>query len=168
MQRRVGIRPLLLGQSLTDRTTDRTAIALNAHIRGVNNLLPKVYGDSEASKQAQMEFGRIIDFPDTKDGAWCRRAALLFALAREREMVKHFAEQERKLQGDNGRPTYAEDLHSRVLPFVLPRFLKHSCQAPDTFVVLTLVLAEMWEGENLGNWPGGASAPHLDPMEAAP
>ncbi len=151
-----------------DRATDRTNTALNAHIKGINSLLPRVYGDSEACKQAQMEFGRILDFPATGNGAWCRRAALLFALAREKELVQYFAEQERKLQGDNGRPTYAEDFHNRVLPFVLPRFLKHSCQAPDTFVVLSLVLAEMWEGEPLGNWPGNASAPQFDPLEVEP
>ena len=151
---------MLMGPPISDRATDRTVTALESHIKGIKALLPKVYGASEECRQAQMEFQSILSFPANRDGAWCRRAALLFALSREKELADYFADQERKLLGD-GRPTYAEDMRDRVLPFVLPRYLRHSCQAPDTFVVLSLVLAEMWEGEVLGNWPAGAGVPGL-------
>ena len=55
----------------------------------------------------------------------------------------------------------ARDLHERVLPLLLPRFLRNSCQAPDAFVAGALVLAELWPDERVGNWPraeqGGGS-----------
>ena len=38
------------------------------------------------------------------------------------------------------------DLAERVLPFVTPRFVANSCQRPDAFVQLCVVLAELWAG----------------------
>ena len=153
MERGAGARALLLGPPLNQRASDPTPPRLDAHIEGVLGLLPQVYGSSEESQQAQMEVARITALPRDRDGMWCRRAALLYTVAREREAAAYLVEQERRAQGRDGRPTYTEDLCERVLPFVLPRFVRNSCQCPDTFVVLCVVLAEMWEGEPLGNWP---------------
>ena len=72
----------------------------------------------------------------------CKRAALLFALHTEPEVQRYFADE-----------PFARDLYERVLPFLVPRFLKHSCQSPEAFVGACVVLADMWEGEPLGNWP---------------
>ena len=76
-------------------------------------------------------------------GRACQRAALLFALAHEAEVAAHYG-------------PYARDLAERVLPFVTPRFVANSCQRPDAFVQLCVVLAELWGGERLGNWPAPA------------
>jgi len=153
MEGRVGLRPLLMGPPLTERNDDPTLTTLDSHLEGVADLLPKVYGDTEASKQAQMEFRRFLSMEPDIDGVLCKRAALLFALAQEKELGKFFDDQERIVQGQNGRPTFSEDMKQRVLPFILPRYVRNSCQAPDTFVVLASVLAEMWAGERLGNYP---------------
>ena len=83
----------------------------------------------------------------TPAGAACQRAALLFALAHEAELAAHYG-------------PYARDLAERVLPFVTPRFVANSCQRPDAFVQLCVVLAELWEGEPLGNWPRAQAAAH--------
>ena len=53
----------------------------------------------------------------------------------------------------DGKPTFAEDMKNRVLPFILPRYVRNSMQTPDSFVVLASVLAELWAGERLGNYP---------------
>ena len=141
------LRELLLGPSLVERAdaapaTEALADALDAELRAVLALLPQVYdGTTDSCLQAILEFERILALPRDADGIVCRRAALLFALAREPEIAARFDE------------PLARDLHDRVLPLLLPRFLRHSCQAPDAFVAGALVLAELWPAERVGNWP---------------
>jgi len=141
------LRELLLGPSLVERAdaapaTEALADALDAELRAVLALLPQVYdGTTDSCLQAILEFERILALPRDADGVVCRRAALLFALAREPEIAARFDE------------PLARDLHERVLPLLLPRFLRHSCQAPDAFVAGALVLAELWPAERVGNWP---------------
>ena len=149
----VGLRQLIMGPPLTCRDQDTTGEQLDVHLQAVGELIPKVYGDSEASQQAQMEFKKYLAMENDTDGIVCKRAALLFALAREKEVGDHFAAEERREQDGSTEPTYAQDMRERVLPFILPRFVRNSCQAPDAFVVLACVLNEMWSGERLGNWP---------------
>lgn len=163
MERRVGLRPLLMGPPLSDRDSDPTLTTLDSHLEAVAALLPKVYGDSEASQQAQMQFKQFLQMEQDYDGVLCKRAALLFALGKEKELGTFFSEQERVIQGEDGTPTFSEDMKNRVLPFILPRYVRNSCQTPDSFVVLANVLAELWAGERLGNYPlpagdGGASS----------
>ena len=141
------LRELLLGPSLVERAdaapaTEALADALDAELRAVLALLPQVYdATTDSCLQAILEFERILALPRDADGVVCRRAALLFALAREPEIAARFDE------------PLARDLHERVLPLLLPRFLRHSCQAPDAFVAGALVLAELWPAERVGNWP---------------
>lgn len=149
----MGLRPLLLGPPLAEREGDPTVTTLDSHLEGVMALLPQVYGESEASQQAQMEFRRVIEMPADYDGVLCKRAALLFALSREKELGSYFSEQERVVQGSG--PTFAEDMRDRILPFIMPRYVRNSCQCPDTFVTLACVLSELWAGEPLGNFPLG-------------
>jgi hypothetical protein len=155
---------MLLGPPLTQRQrpgggpSDPSLAELHAHLDALVRLLPEVYADSDASKQAQLEFAKILRLGNSQDEACCKRAALLLGLALEKE-VGDFLE----TQPEGG--DFARDLRQRVLPFILPRFARNSFQAPDSFVVLACVLGEMWEGEALGNWPldQGARAPRLVP-----
>ena len=155
MQRRVGLRPLLLGPTLVERSQDRTLDALDAHIHAVAELLPQVYGDAEPMHQAQLALHTVANIGSDRDAVLCKRAALLFALLHEKEPVRHFAAEERAQRNDpcDEHTTYAEDMRERVLPFVVPWYLRDSCQSPDAFVTLACVLAELWPGEPLGNWP---------------
>lgn len=150
----MGLRPLLLGSPLSDKENDRTLVALRAHLDGLCELLPKVYGTSPAARQANSELEQIAQLPAGASELACMRAALLFGLYKEGEVKRHFAEQEAVVGA-----TFAKDMAERVLPFVAPRFLKHSCQAPEAFVMTCLVLSEMWAGEKLGNWPLTTMAP---------
>ena len=111
MERRAGLRPLLLGPPLTERQEDKTLTALDSHLEGVADLLPKVYGNNEASQQAQMQFKKFLQMESDRDGVLCKRAALLFALGREKELGTFFSEQERAIQGNDGRPTYLSLIH---------------------------------------------------------
>ena len=115
--------------------------AMDADICQIAEWLPSVYGDVEATRQAVMELTKLSTLPKHGDGFTCRRAALLFAVAKEPEVASMYA------------GAFAEDLHRRVLPFIVPRFLRGCAQRPDALVTLTMVLAEMWGGERLGNWP---------------
>ena len=142
--KRMLLRELLLGPPLNNRPaqSEKTTDAhLNSWMRALRDFILKVGGESEAAKQAAMEFEQFESFPATQDGLMCKRAALLFAVLHEREVAA-------KMHGPG-----VDDLVNRVLPITCPRYLRHSCQCPDTFVVLTLILSEMWSGERLGNWP---------------
>jgi hypothetical protein len=145
----VGLRSMLLGAPLDGRDEEGSQDAhlnkqLDMHLNGLIELIPRVYGDMEPCRQAVMELRAI---GQTRDAA-CKRAALLYGIAREREMCDYWSGR----QAD-GSAALAKDLHGRVLPFVVPRFFKHSCQCPDSFVLFSMLLSEMWEGEKLGNWP---------------
>ena len=165
MQRRVGLRPLLVGRPLTERSSeeDPTVTCLDTHLSAVRGLIPKVYGESNACEQAVAEFSAMVDADSKGDVIVCKRAALLFALSREKEVSDFFVSQERRVFGDG--PTFTEDLTQRVLPFLMPRFLRNNCQAPDSVLVFSMMLSEMWTGERLGNFPAAhhdCSVGHLD------
>lgn len=154
---RVGmaLRPLLLGPPLQEqRNTDATD-ALGSHVAGVQDLLKTTYGNGPEAAQALEELDAVVALGTDFKAVACQRALLLFACHREPAVAAHF--------GD----AFARDMAQRVLPFITPRFLANQCQAPDAFVLLSLVLAEMWPEERLGNWPrdARASAPQCDPAE---
>jgi len=145
MAETIGLRRLLLGTPLGSREGEQEIKEeLNEHIKGMIELVPKVYGNSDPCKQAVLEMKHVVSM----DSVACKRAMLLYGMAVEKEVCDHWKEH----QAD-GSSALADDLQSRVLPFVIPRFFKHSCQCPDALVILTMVLADMWGGEQLGNWP---------------
>lgn len=147
-----------MGRPLSQRSAADDALErkdLNRHLSAVSELMPQVYGDSEACRQAKMELDLVIEL-DGEDSLECKRAALLFAMSREKELELHLM-QTAEAAGSNDDKRLVEDLRDRVLPFIFPRFLRNLCQTPDSFVVLACVLSEMWAGEVLGNYgPTGA------------
>jgi hypothetical protein len=148
------LRSALVGAPLSTRCSgwcDPTHAKLDAHLRGVIDLLPVSYGHSTSVAQACAELSHVVLLPDTTTpNLACKRAALLFALHLEVEVQAYFSDE-----------PFARDMYERILPFLMPRFLKHSCQSPEAFVQACVLLADMWEGEVLGNWPrpkqGGAA-----------
>jgi len=130
---------------------DKTSAVLSSHLQGVCDMLPRVYGGSAAQAQASIELGQIVRLGDDTAEIACKRAALLYALHQEPELRRHFTQQE--------SAAFAEDMVQRVLPFVVPRFVKHSCQTPESFVTVCVMLSEMWRGEQLGNWPRTTTDP---------
>ena len=157
MENRVGLRPLLLGAPLCDREVDHTLNALSSHVAGMCPLVEQVYGETQVAKQAAAELALVAELPAGKDETTCKRAAMLYGLSKEPELLRFFSQQERAVHSGD-EPSFAEDMATRVLPFVTPRFLRHSCQNPDAYVMMCLVLSEMWRGERLGNWPSVPSA----------
>ena len=144
---RMGLRDLVLGTSFVERGTEEDAAsALNNHLLALIELLPKVYGDNDPCRQAVLEIGTVVDMPATQECIVCKRAMLLYAIATEGEASNYWS------KSKDGSEELARDLRDRVLPFITPRFLKHCCQAPDHYVRLSLLLTEMWRGENLGNF----------------
>ena len=145
------LKELLLGAPLNSRdrveaskdNNNKANVKLNQWMCALRELIPKIYGVNEASNQATLEFEIFEQLPGTHDGLMCKRAALLYALMHERELGPALGRKD----------PLVRDMRNRVLPFICPRFLRGSCQTPDAFVVLSLVLSEMWAGERLGNWP---------------
>ncbi len=144
----LGLRALLMGTPMGDREEeDRVVDALNSSLLGVVDLLPRVYGDNEPCRQAVLETGAIVDMDASKECVACKRAMLLYALYNEPDVRAHWARRR-----EDGSAALARDLSTRVLPFIVPRFFKESCQVPEAFVLLALVMSDMWAGEQLGNW----------------
>lgn len=138
------LKRLLFGDVLWCRAERRDATEeLNRQLEGVEELLPRVYGESGACKHAVMELRAVRQMPGTPQGLMCKRAMLIFALGREPEVAAYW------LGDDTG---LAADIHARVAPFLTPRFLRHCCQAPQSLVHWTAVLSQMWKGEALGNF----------------
>ncbi len=161
------MRNLLLGLPLTQRKRKRAeerneakdaedegvdmaevAEELDAEIARVVNFLEHVMPASGPLTHALYELRRTRHFPHTADGIACRRAVLCFAMKHEREVADNMRDEKE----------YACDLRDRVLPFVTPRFVRNLCMNPRAYVEATAILAEMWEGEPLGNWPRAESA----------
>ena len=116
---------------------------IDAHLRGLLPLLPLNYGISEPCDQALVELKRVINGSDIS----AKRCMLLYSLAVEPQVLAHWQ------QRGGECAALAVDLNERVLPFTTPRYFRHCCQAPDAFVALNAMLASMWAGEKLGNWP---------------
>ena len=140
------LRQLLLGSPLNDRESEAAlAETLDKHLKGLEHLIPRVYGTDNSVEHAVREVQVVREMDSRKaDQLACKRAMLLCAVAAERGVCDSFAAR------DDG---FSLDLRTRVLPFVLPRYLKTCCQNPEAFAVLVMVLSEMWYGERLGNWP---------------
>lgn len=142
-----------MGPPLWEQRDASACGMLASNVEGVQELLKTTYGDGPEATQAFEELDCVAALDTDFDGVACKRALLLFSLHKEPAVAAHFSDD------------FASDMAQRVLPFITPRFLANQCQAPDTFVLLSLVLAEMWPGERLGNWPRNAqsSAPQCDP-----
>lgn len=145
----LGLRALLMGTPIGNREGELAVVeGLNSHLLGLVELLPRVYGDNEPCRQAVMEVGAVVDMDASRECVSCKRAVLLYALSNEPEVRAHWDSHE-----EDDSAALASDLSTRVLPFLVPRFLRENCQVPEAFVTLALVMAEMWAGERLGNWP---------------
>lgn len=125
--------------------TEEIDAMLTQHLNAIPQVLKQTYGENtEPTREAIKDCTSIANMECSAEGVICKRAALLFALRREPELREYF----RKL--DSG---FTLDLTDRVLPFVDPEFMRHSCQAPEAYVATTIILSQLFEGERLGNWP---------------
>lgn len=124
---------------------EETDSELTRHVLGIQKVMAQTYGtECEATREAGNEIGMVASKSPSEEGILCKRALLLFALHREPELMRYFKSTEQRL---------TEDLVERVLPFIDPPFLSNSCQAPESYVFLSVILSEMFAGEKLGNWP---------------
>ena len=127
---------------------EETNALLTEYLNAIPQVMRQTYGeDTEATREAIKDCTSIANMECSAEGVICKRAALLFALRREPELREYFRKR------DSGSPGFTVDLTDRVLPFVDPEFMRHSCQAPEAYVVTTLILSQLFEGERLGNWP---------------
>jgi len=141
------LREMLLGPPLSAPrpSVQETDAALTQHVQGIPAVMANTYGTaSEATREAGNEVAGVAAMSASEQGICCKRALLLFALRREPELKRHF---------ERAEPGLTKDLVERVLPFIDPAFLKHSCQAPESYVFMAVLLSEMFGEEKLGNWP---------------
>lgn len=137
-----------MGPPLGDGDYEATVRWIDAFLIAVRSKIVETYGNEEPSRQAVLEMGSVVAMDGDREHVACKRALLLFALSAEPSLQQHWPE-------GSASARLSADLCERVLPFALPRFIRHSCQAPVDFVQLVLVLSEMWQGESLGNYGEG-------------
>ena len=138
------LRGLLFGQPLLARERlEPAALAndLNACLRGAMLMLAEDVGECDALDQARLEWSRIIDLAPTVEGIAAKRAALLFALHKERGVRESFA---------GSDPELVADLEHRVLPMTIPSFVAGMGQNPQSLLALVCTLCELWPGEAIG------------------
>ena len=132
---------LIFGTDLGRRANgmDEAVNGLDAALRGITVVIARELGQSEPASQAVLEWGRVIALPADWPGVQAKRAALLYALWREVDVQKHYADQ---------NPHLVRDLCTRVLPLVMPVFLSNQAQSADALVAMVSVIASMWsEGD---------------------
>ena len=138
---------LLFGSPLVQRVATEggdTAVAgLNPVLRGIIPVLERSLGQpgGDPLEQATLEWKRVIGLKSDYAGVAAKRAVLLFALWREREVREHFRKSD---------PTLVKELEARVLPLVMPLFVRELAQTPDALVVLVYLILSMWDAEDLG------------------
>ncbi len=138
------LRGLLFGQPLLARERlqpEALGADLDACLRGAMLILAEDVGECDALDQARLEWSRIIALQPTVPGIAAKRAALLFALHKERGVRESFA---------GSDPELVADLEKRVLPMTIPSFVAGMGQNPDALVALVCTLCELWPGEPMG------------------
>ena len=139
----LGLRDMLFGFPLSSSTKIESMHSqINMHLYGLIELIPIVYGNTTACKQAVLEIKKLIQ-SDNIEG---KRAVMLYSILHETEIRNYWNN-----NPDKDSTSLSNDLCNRVLPFLTPRFIKHNCQCPDSFVVFSMLLTEMWKEESLGN-----------------
>ena len=121
---------------------------LSRHLAALPDVIRNTYGGkTEATLEAAKDCASIANLPCSAEGVNCKRAALLFALRREPELREYFRTH------DKSQSNFTTDLVDRILPFLDPEFVKHSCQCPEAYVFNAAIFSQLFEGERLGNWP---------------
>ena len=143
-----GLRTLLLGPSPAHGPQAASAAldALNAVIAALILLVERVYPADPDELGCALDDFRYVHSLDGRTHAAlaCKRALVLIAIHMEPEVCAHFLAQ----SGKNA--AFAADLRDRILPMLMPPYLRSLCQYPDNFVQMAVVLHEMWTGEDLG------------------
>lgn len=134
---------LVFGSPVRDRdgNWDREAESLNGLMLGIADLLQTKMGDADSVKQAVYEWRGIAQLENDYFGVACKRGALLFALYQEPDMRAHFM--------GKGEDEFVTELCERVLPLILPPYVKAFLQNPERLVVAASVVLSMWGQQDL-------------------
>ena len=150
MAANVPLSELLFGRPLVERSEnngDECVGHLDAVIGACIFALKEEVGEGVAFDQAKLEWGNALKNvnSDTMQGAVARRAALLLFLFKIPAVEAHY----RRLE-----PGLVNDLMTRVLPLLIPRFVSNMGQSPDALVMSTIVMVHMWKDVQIGTAHG--------------
>jgi hypothetical protein len=122
---------------------------LNLVILGILDLFQSIY-KSKHHAVAETWFccRRLTTLPMSPESIAIKRASILVCLFQERDVQLHFREMSGGVEA-----AFVDDLVTRVLPLLIPRFIATSFMRPAALVVLTLMLYEMWPSQRLGAFP---------------
>ena len=138
------LRGLLMGPPLNCRDEGEDPVAdLHDYVASLCALLREVYGKTATVEATCGDIMHLTEpCGDVAKQAICERAAILFAMHMEPEVGHAFA----NADGGSGR-RFVRRMRDRVLPLLVPHYVKEMYQYPDWFVLTACALCEMWGGE---------------------
>lgn len=165
--------PLLLDDRAAAAANRTVVDTLNSHLEGLAAFIRRHYPLDEQDMALVLDdIRRVRALPgETAPEITAKRALVLFSLYGEEEATLHWTE--RDLVGDDPTGVFAYDVDTRVLPVLVPEFMRTMCQRPDVFVRMAAVLHAMWPGEDLsaiydGEIDSGPSHPPLAAPSTSP
>ncbi len=141
---------ILFGTPLSYRTqvddqVDATILQLDEALQGMLDVIERELGPSDAATQAMAEWERVIDLPGTSyANVAAKRAAFMFSLWQEKDVRNHYINKSSK------DAELVDLLGNRILPLVMPRFIANLAQMPESLVMMTSILTDMWDPQDLG------------------
>jgi hypothetical protein len=143
---------LLAGRRGTPHPTMEAVIMekeLDFVVLGILELFRDIYkSKSHAVSETWFFCRRLTTLPMGPESIAIKRGALLLCLFQERDVQTHFREMH-----DGIDAALVDDLVTRVLPLLIPRYIASSFMRPASLVVLTLMFHEMWPAQRLGAFP---------------
>jgi len=146
-----GLMSLLMGPPLSQRCNEDSDYVrsqdavLTKHLLGVCELMKQVYGSSPAAKQAIWDMREVARLKASAAAITCKRASLLYAVRAEPEIRSYF----NRVAASENTPEDIAVIQS--LDLTTPLYEEHTCQAPNAYVMATVLLATMWQGERTGS-----------------
>lgn len=150
-------RPLLRRKDDAEQTWCPSA-ELDEVLTATLESLQREYKDVDDSlHQAVLEWSRLMTLDrGSYEGVACRRAAVLFAIAKHAPVAEHFRETD---------PELVDDLVHRIFPMLMPKFISTMAQQPDAMVLSCCVLHTLWKDVPIGSTVVRASETLADDAE---
>lgn len=143
---RVGLRHIILGPPLNCRSSEMCTEVIDAHINSMCQLILNAHGNTHVARLSCDDIRSVSGSARASDRRGvCNNALLLLGVHVEDEIARHF-----EGTGVAVEDAFAVDMRDRVLPLLVPWYVRNMCQRPDAFVCMAAVLGTMWAGEPLG------------------
>ena len=141
-----GLKNLICGSSLM--RSEQILNDIDTHLDALERLIYRVYGEDAETKLTckELKYIRFLS-KDKRECMQCKRALLLFAMHNEMELAEHYYR-----TGGRDDQNLVIDLQTRILPLLMPYYVRDLCQGPDYMVNMAIIINQMWGGESFDSF----------------